>query len=231
MELLNPTEVFLLKAALGTSIAYGAQRVLSYATQKPHDPLIPGLNRSSQSRSRMTITPTRSIKKGLVQNSKQCIYFYGSQTGTAEKLASILTKEAKNRFGIEGLIADLDDYDYGDLLSLPEHYVVVFLLATYGEGEPTDNAIAFERYLANLPSTVDATASTLHYASFGLGNSSYQFYNEMIKRVDSTLSSIGASRIGAVGLGDGGKGTLEDDFLAWKDKMLPLLAKHLGLVE
>jgi len=158
MELLNPTEVFLLKAALGASIVYGAQHVLSYATQKPHDPLIPGLNRSSQSWSKTTITPIRSIKKGLEQNGKQCIHFYGSQTGTAEKLASILAKEAKNRFGIEGIIADLDDYDYGDLLSLPEHCVVV---ATYGEGEPTDNTIAFERYRSNLPSTVDSTACTV----------------------------------------------------------------------
>lgn len=104
--------------------------------------------------------------------------FYGSQTGTAEKLACILAEEALSRFGIGGIVADLDDFDFDDLLSLSETSVLVFLLATYGEGEPTDNAISFDRYYAALRTKADAKADNLRYSSFGLGNSSYQFYNE-----------------------------------------------------
>ena len=155
--------------------------------------------------------------------------FYGSQTGTSEKLATILSKEALAKFGLDCLVANLEDFDYDDLLSLPEDKVAIFLLATYGEGEPTDNAIAFDKYCNSLKRSIDAVATSLHYAAFGLGSSSYAQFNAMIRRVDSVLNSIGATRLGDVGVGDDSKGTLEDDFLSWKDGTLPLLAQKLRL--
>lgn len=50
----------------------------------------------------------------------------------------------------------------------------------------------------------------------------------MIKRVDVAFSNCGAQRIGELGLGDDGKGTLEDNFLARINLALPLLAEHVG---
>lgn len=228
----SPADILVLKVALGASVAYGAQKLISHTSQKPViEPLIP-VRKNTLNSSRKTIgIPSRSIKTELKRTRKTCIYFYGSQTGTAEKLASILAKEALSRFGIEGIVADLEDFDFDGVLSLSEQNVLVFLLATYGEGEPTDNAISFDQYCTNLRAKTDSKAENLHYASFGLGNSSYQFYNEMIKRVDSTLSCVGAHRIGSVGLGDDADGSLENDFLKWKDETLPQLAKHLGLAE
>lgn len=129
------------------------------------------------------------------------------------------------------MIADLDDHDFDDLLTLSKDKIVVFLLATYGEGEPTDNAISFNRHVQGWTENSQQGDSTLHYAGFGLGNSSYQFYNEMIKYVDSALASNAAHRIGNIGLGDDGKGTLEEDFLLWKEATLPQLAQHFGLTE
>lgn len=40
------------------------------------------------------------------------------------------------------MVADLEDYDLEDLDSLPEDKIIMFVLATYGEGEPTDNAVS-----------------------------------------------------------------------------------------
>ncbi|KAH8647555.1 hypothetical protein BGZ60DRAFT_437873 [Tricladium varicosporioides] len=231
MEIFSPADVLFLKLFLGASVAYGAQRFISHTSQKPIvEPLIPTWKASNSTR-QILGTPSRSIKTELKRTRKTCMYFYGSQTGTAEKLASILAKEALSRFGIEGIVADLNDFDYDDLLSLSKQNVLIFLLATYGEGEPTDNSISFDRYCTNLRTKTDSQAGNLYFASFGLGNSSYQFYNEMIKRIDSTLSGVGAHRIGPLGLGDDGNGSLEDDFLTWKDGVLPKLAKHLGLAE
>ncbi len=230
MQLLSESDILLLKFALAGSIAYSVQHVVSIATRKPTVPLIPR-EKSRKQVSGQIAPPTRSIKTKLDQAHKSCVIFYGSQTGTAEKLASIFSKEAQTRFGIESMVADLEDFDYDDLLSLPGGTVAVFLLATYGEGEPTDNAIAFDEYCSSIKLKADTAATTLHYASFGLGNSSYQHYNVMIRRVDSSLASSGARRLGNIGFGDDGKGTLEDDFLTWKDNTLPLLANHLGLTE
>jgi NADPH-ferrihemoprotein reductase len=91
------------------------------------------------------------------------VFFYGSQTGTAERLASLLAKDAQTRFGIDGIVADLDDFEYDDLLSLPESMIAIFLLATYGEGEPTDNCIAFNRFCAAAEGKRNSDDTTLHY--------------------------------------------------------------------
>ena len=230
MQFLSECDVLLLKFALASSIAYSVQHVVSRAKKVPALPLISNTKSRKQESSQIT-APTRSIKKKLDQTHKSCVVFYGSQTGTAEKLATIFSKEAQARFGIESMVADLEDYDYETLLSLPTDTIAVFMLATYGEGEPTDNAIAFNQYCSSIKSKSHEPAAPLHYSLFGLGNSSYQYYNSMVRRADSALSCSGAHRLGDVGFGDDGKGTIEEDFLTWKDETLPILAKHLGLSE
>merc|ERR1711939_1079380 len=45
------------------------------------------------------------------------------------------------------------------------------------------------------------------------------------------LEKLGAKRIGAAGEGDDGAGTMEEDFLAWKDPMWADLAEKMGLEE
>ena len=89
----------------------------------------------------------------------------------------------------------------------------MFVVATYGEGEPTDSAIAFHRFI-NSPTVAfksrseKAPLSSLNFVAFGLGNSTYQHYNSMVHNVNRVLMSLGANRIGNVGKGDDGKGTL-----------------------
>lgn len=41
----------------------------------------------------------------------------------------------------------------------------------------------------------------------------------MVRKVDSALELHGTHRIGDVGEGDVGKGSMEDSFLSWKDAM------------
>lgn len=69
--------------------------------------------------------------------------FYGSQTGTAEEFASRLAKDA-TRHGLPAMTFDPEDCtDWEDLQNLGneiENSLVIFCVATYGEGDPTDNA-------------------------------------------------------------------------------------------
>jgi len=58
--------------------------------------------------------------------------------------------------------------------------LVIFLMANYGEGEPTDNAIDFNKWMTNTNKTVrDNYLSNVSFTVFGLGNRHYEFFNRM----------------------------------------------------
>ena len=58
--------------------------------------------------------------------------------------------------------------------------LVIFLMANYGEGEPTDNAIDFNKWMTNINKTVRNTyLSNVSFTVFGLGNRQYEFFNRM----------------------------------------------------
>ncbi|OTB08178.1 hypothetical protein M426DRAFT_317281 [Hypoxylon sp. CI-4A] len=178
---------------------------------------------------------TRNIIEKLEETGKNCVIFYGSQTGTAEDYASRLAKEGKSRFGLDTMVADLEDYDFDNLDSIPSDKVVVFVLATYGEGEPTDNAVDFYEFINGedvaFSQSADPPLGNLNYVAFGLGNNTYEHYNSVVRNVDKALEKLGAHRIGEAGEGDDGAGTMEEDFLAWKDPMWAALAEKMGLEE
>jgi sulfite reductase alpha subunit-like flavoprotein len=99
--------------------------------------------------------------------------FFGSQTGTAEDFARQVAKEAK-ALGFAPAVVDLEDYDAST--DLVKEKFAIFFMATYGEGEPTDNAKKFYQFIT---STDAATTSLkdVHFAVFGLGNKTYEHYN------------------------------------------------------
>lgn len=181
---------------------------------------------------------TRNILEKMDESGKNCIVFYGSQTGTAEDYASRLAKEGASRFGLKTMTADLEEYDFDNLDTLPDDKVAFFVLATYGEGEPTDNAVDFYEFISNDAPVFSEGGdpeskplSSLKYVTFGLGNNTYEHYNSMVRRVDKALTKFGATRIGAAGEGDDGAGTMEEDFLSWKEPMWMDLTKAMGLEE
>lgn len=70
---------------------------------------------------------------------------------------------------------------------VPEDACVIFVMATYGEGEPTDNANAMMELLQEPEpefSQGGSTLENLNYVIFGLGNRTYEFYNEVAKKLD-----------------------------------------------
>ena len=181
---------------------------------------------------------SRNLLQKMTETGKNCIVLYGSQTGTAEDYASRIAKEGSSRFGLKTMVADLEDYDYADLDTFPEDHVAVFVLATYGEGEPTDNAVDFYEFItgedvsfSNGGGLDDKPLSNLKYIAFGLGNNTYEHYNSMVRRVNVALTKLGAQRVGEPGEGDDGAGTMEEDFLAWKEPMWAELSEKMGLEE
>ena len=148
MEILSPLDVSFLKASLaGLAIFYTGSLVSRLVRPNPQSQTLSLHATVGKRADTSLLPPTRSIKKRFEQTGKRCMIFYGSQTGTAEKLALSLAKDLSTKLNLQSMAADLDDYDFSDLASMQSDKLVIFLLATYGEGEPTDNAIAFDSFL------------------------------------------------------------------------------------
>lgn len=170
---------------------------------------------------------SRNLIEVLKKNKKNCAIFYGSQTGTAEDYASKLSRELGSKFGLKTMTIDFADYDFENFGEILPDVLCFFLMASYGEGEPTDNAIEFFSFLDNEADTL----STLRFSVFGLGNSTYDMYNAVGKRLDEKFEELGAERFAPYGEGDDGVGTMDEDFLAWKDSVTDSLKNNLNFEE
>ncbi|KAK0715735.1 NADPH-cytochrome P450 reductase [Lasiosphaeris hirsuta] len=227
MAELDTLDIIVLAAILLGTAAYFTKGKLWGVTKDPYASSFAGANGKAGK--------TRNIVEKLEESGKNCIIFYGSQTGTAEDYASRLAKEGKSRFGLETMVADLEEFDYDNLDAIPNDKVVMFVLATYGEGEPTDNAVDFYEFVTGEDVSFnegnDPPLNNLNFVAFGLGNNTYEHYNSMVRNVTKALEKHGAHRIGEAGEGDDGAGTMEEDFLAWKDPMWKALQEKMGLDE
>ncbi|KAK5998668.1 NADPH--cytochrome P450 reductase [Cladobotryum mycophilum] len=229
MAELDTLDLVVLGVILLGTIAYLTKGTLWGVAKDPYASAFANANGARPGR-------TRNFIEKMEETGKNCIIFYGSQTGTAEDYASRLAKEGKSRFGLETMVADLEEYDFENLDTFPSDKIAFFVLATYGEGEPTDNAVEFYEFIigedvAFSEGNEDKPLENLNYVAFGLGNNTYEHYNSMVRNVDKALTKFGGSRIGEAGEGDDGAGTMEEDFLAWKEPMWTALAEKMGLEE
>ncbi|XP_069566530.1 S-adenosyl-L-methionine-dependent tRNA 4-demethylwyosine synthase TYW1 isoform X1 [Brachyistius frenatus] len=156
--------------------------------------------------------------------------FYGSQTGTATGFAKELSEEVKT-LGLAAEVIDMKDYDPDDRLADEgvSKSVCVFLVATYTDGRPTENAEWFCKWLEEASTDFRYGKNYLkglRYAVFGLGNSVYVgHYNTVGKNVDKWLWMLSGVRIMTRGEGDcnvvkSRNGSVQADFLAWKVQFL-----------
>ncbi|XP_015789612.1 NADPH--cytochrome P450 reductase [Tetranychus urticae] len=151
----------------------------------------------------------------MKSTGRNIVVFYGSQTGTAEEFAVRLAKESA-RYGMKALVADPEECDIEELTNLNTlpNSLAIFCVATYGEGDPTDNALDLNEWLQN--TTVDLNG--LNYAVFGLGNKTYEHFNAFGKYIDKRLAELGANRVHELGMGDD-DANIEEDFITWKEQL------------
>jgi NADPH-ferrihemoprotein reductase len=231
MAQLDTLDIVVLAALLVGTVAYFTKGTYWAVNADPYGSSLPANGAAKAGKS-------RNIIEKMDESDKNCVVFYGSQTGTAEDYASRLSKEGHSRFGLKTMVADLEEYDFDNLDAFPDDKLAVFVLATYGEGEPTDNAVEFYEFIGSEDisfseggSIDDQPLSKLNYVAFGLGNNTYEHYNSMVRNVDKYLTKLGATRLGAAGEGDDGAGTMEEDFLAWKEPMWAAVSEKMGLEE
>lgn len=112
----------------------------------------------------------------------------GSQTGTSEKLARRLGKEA-GKLGFAPTLHDMAKYPTAQLACERNLLVVT---STYGDGEPPDNARAFWQFLS-----IDASPRLAHtrFSVCALGDSNYPQFCAFGKNVDTALERLGGQRV------------------------------------
>lgn len=152
-------------------------------------------------------------------------FFFGSQTGCAAGLAKKLAREAA-AYNLSSEVIDLAEFsprqsEDGESRAaaararLSSPCVGVFLVATYGDGDPTDNARDFVSWVRDSPAGSLPILSALQFCVFGLGNRQYEHFNRTGKTLDTALAACGARRAFQYGEGDD-DADLDDDFDKWR---------------
>ncbi|KAK7487379.1 hypothetical protein BaRGS_00021341 [Batillaria attramentaria] len=122
--------------------------------------------------------------------TRRLLILYGSQTGTAQDVAERIGREARRRLFAVKVVA-LDSYPVAELI---REQLVVFVCATTGQGDPPDNMKMFWRFIMrrNLPGNSLAGVS---FAVLGLGDSSYQKFNFVAKKLHKRLEQLGGQPV------------------------------------
>lgn len=129
--------------------------------------------------------------------ARKLTILYGSQTGTAQDLAEYIWRESK-RFYFSGPVMSMDQYDARNLI---DETFVVFVCATTGQGDEPDNMRTFWKFLLR-KSLPPNSLNSLNGAVLGLGDSSYEKFNFVAKRLNRRLQQLGANIINPIGLCD-----------------------------
>ena len=121
---------------------------------------------------------------------------------------------------VNSRVVDLDKFDPDEFLS---QKLVIICIATHYEGDPPDNAKRFHKWLKSYVKKQETDEvkhrCDMKYCLFGLGDTSYEQFNEMAQFCERSLVAIGATRIGEVGAGNAETFTTEEDFQKWKQSL------------
>ncbi len=141
--------------------------------------------------------------------------YYATVTGNAESLARLAETRALN----EGWLARLQNLSEVKPSDLVEDRLALFIVSTWGDGEPPDDAVDFWNDFVRL--SPDLT--NLRYAVLGLGDRDYSEFNAFARALDERLAALGAQRLHERIEADV---QFDDTYAEWESRIFPLLAAH-----
>jgi sulfite reductase (NADPH) flavoprotein alpha-component len=113
---------------------------------------------------------------------------YASESGNSEKLAGDLAKAARKN-GLKPTIIDMADLDLSALTTAKR---LVFIAATWGEGEPPARAIrAYNELMGDGAPRLEG----IEFGVLALGDTAYAEFCAIGKKIDERLAALGGKRI------------------------------------
>jgi sulfite reductase (NADPH) flavoprotein alpha-component len=113
---------------------------------------------------------------------------YASESGNCEKLANDFAKAARKN-GLKPTVLDMADLD---LAALGKAKRLVFIAATWGEGEPPARAVrAYNELMGEGAPRLDG----VEFGVLALGDTAYTEFCAIGKKIDERLAALGAKRV------------------------------------
>ena len=112
---------------------------------------------------------------------------YASESGNCEKLAGDLAKLARKN-GLKPTLVDMADLEVADLAKTKR---LLFIAATWGEGEPPARAA---RSYAALMSDAAPRLDAIEFGVLALGDTAYVEFCAIGKAIDARLAALGGKR-------------------------------------
>ncbi|QLK20864.1 MULTISPECIES: flavodoxin domain-containing protein [Klebsiella/Raoultella group] len=119
---------------------------------------------------------------------------FGTESGNAEMAAEDMATTLNNGGKTASIVA-MDEYHVSEL-SNESH--IILITSTYGEGElPLTAAPFYSKLNESRPNL-----SGVKFSAFGLGDSTYETYNQAIKAFIALMKELGAEQFGDPGFHD-----------------------------
>ena len=142
--------------------------------------------------------------------------YYATQSNTSKNFSLNLKSELKEK-GIKLKVKNISDFEDNELNT---NCLILFLVSTYGEGEPTDDAVEFFNKKINhcILKYNNTINPFLKYAIFGLGSKKYEKFNQTAKILEDNLNKAltNEHKLTDIYLGDDSCNNIRKDFETWK---------------
>jgi sulfite reductase (NADPH) flavoprotein alpha-component len=113
---------------------------------------------------------------------------YASESGNSEKLAGDIAKAARKN-GLKPNVIDMADLDLTALTSAKK---LVFIVATWGEGDPPARAVrAYNELMGEAAPRLDG----VEFGVLALGDTAYVEFCAIGKKIDERLAALGGKRV------------------------------------
>ena len=113
---------------------------------------------------------------------------YASESGNSEKLAGDIAKAARKN-GLKPNVIDMADLDLAALTSAKK---LVFIAATWGEGDPPARAVrAYNELMGEGAPRLDG----VEFGVLALGDTAYAEFCAIGKKIDERLAALGGKRV------------------------------------
>jgi sulfite reductase (NADPH) flavoprotein alpha-component len=113
---------------------------------------------------------------------------YASESGNSEKLAGDIAKAARKN-GLKPTVIDMADLDFSQLSAARK---LVFIAATWGEGDPPARAVrAYNELMGESAPRLDG----VEFGVLALGDTAYAEFCLVGKKIDERLAALGGKRV------------------------------------